>query len=100
MLVIMMIASTSRKPPKVSWPIESEDDRPRRNNAENTARMMVEPDPRTSPIYPYFRARGNSSGRLCHGRKRPKCGWNGRFAAVDRSGIRLVGSAATGRKGR
>src|SRR4051794_3353495 len=67
MLVTMMIASTSRNPPKVSWPIDSEDDRLRRNNAENDARMMVEPGPRTSQYTLTFIREGTGRGDYATG---------------------------------
>jgi hypothetical protein len=41
-LVITTIASTSRNPPKVIWPIDSEDDRIRCKNAPNPDGMAIE----------------------------------------------------------
>ena len=54
--VMEIIAKTSRNPPKVSWPIESENARARWKIDVNAAGMDVETGLRTGLIYPDFHA--------------------------------------------
>jgi hypothetical protein len=64
MLVAVMTASNSKKLPKVSCPIESENDRIRPSSAKNAGGMVIETEaPIRQSIYDVLRARVHAEPR-------------------------------------